>query len=36
MAVGLQQAAGWVDCTSVVVERASPEWIGPAVSRVIG
>jgi uncharacterized protein YcaQ len=36
MAVGLQQAAAWVDCTEVVVERASPEWIGPAVSGVIG
>ena len=36
MAVGLQQAAGWVDCTHLVVERASPEWIGPAVSKAVG
>jgi uncharacterized protein YcaQ len=36
MAVGLRQAAAWVDCTAAVVEQASPDWIGPAVSRVIG
>ncbi len=36
MAEGLRQAALWVDCTAVVVERASPDWIGPALVRVIG
>jgi uncharacterized protein YcaQ len=36
MAVGLRQAALWVNCTGVVVERASPDWIGPTLARAIG
>jgi uncharacterized protein len=36
MAVGLREAAAWVGCTAVVVEQASPVWIGPALSKAIG
>jgi uncharacterized protein YcaQ len=36
MAVGLREAARWVDCSALVVERASPDWIAPALARAIG
>jgi len=36
MAVGLRQAAMWVNCTGVAVERASPDWVGATLARAIG
>jgi hypothetical protein len=36
MAGGLRQAALWVNCTGVVVEQATPDWIGPTLARAIG
>ncbi len=34
MATALTEAAAWVGCDALAVERANPKWLGPAVTRL--